>query len=99
MVVRAYGASGLDVDVLGAGAGAGVGAGVGAVPRAGRRRRATIRAQVAGSSTPVTLTLLADCQVRSAAAVLGPNTPSGVAPMTFCARATSGPVDPWARVG
>src|SRR5262245_5022915 len=65
-VVLAYAASGLVEVGAGAGAGAGVGAGAGAgagaglgagvVPRAGMSLSATMAAQVAVSSWPVTLT-------------------------------------------
>ena len=56
-------------------------------------------AQVALSSFLVAGTPCLDCQVPSAAAVIGPNLPSAVTPMTFCASTTSAPVAPCARSG
>src|SRR6478735_9260732 len=51
-------------------------------------------AQVGLSSFLVTGTPRLDCQVPSAAAVSGPNLPSAVTPMTFCASTTSAPMAP-----
>ena len=70
-----------------------------AVPRGGTLPRLTMRAQVAASSTPDTVTELLRCQVRRAVSVAGPNTPSAGVPMTFCARATSLPEAPTRSVG
>jgi hypothetical protein len=55
---------------------------------------ATILDQVALSSFLVADTLFFVCQAPRAVAVSGPNLPSAVTPMTFCASTTSGPVAP-----
>ena len=70
-----------------------------AAPRAGMSPLLTIASQVASSRTPVTATPFLLCQVRSAALVAGPKTPSAVTPMTFWASWTSGPDAPSRRVG
>ncbi len=67
----------------------------GAAPRAGTLPSATILAQVAASSLPVTGTPFLACHVLNAARVSGPNWPSASTPITFCASATSAPLLPW----
>ena len=61
--------------------------------------RAIIFAHVALSSFLVADRPCLLCQVARAAAVIGPNLPSAVTPMTFWASTTSAPVAPCASTG